>query len=248
MREPIQQKRCEDDLVIDLDFTILHEDTACLIVDKPAHLPVHPTGRFKSKNLLSLLEKTTLFAQGELHIITRIDSETSGLVLIAKGDSAARFLSMQAETKNVQKEYSAWVLGQIDKTNDSIALPLIYRKVGEIHKSLASTEGKSCQTDYELVRHQPSASLLKIIPQGGRTHQIRCHLATVGYPIAGDKLYIDSHIFLQYRDFGWSDAMLPALKSPRLLLQCDRLRFVHPLTKTFHEFKSQKILPEPSLF
>ena len=117
------QQRPEEDLFVRTDYRILFEDSHMMAVEKPSPLPVHAVGRFRKKNLLSLLQNSRENAS-EFRIVNRLDSETSGVVLVAKTREAASFLGSQFEERSVQKEYVGIVFGRFEEKKGTVTLPL----------------------------------------------------------------------------------------------------------------------------
>jgi 23S rRNA pseudouridine1911/1915/1917 synthase len=231
--------RTEEELYVETGYKILHEEEDFLVVDKPAPLPVHAVGRFKEKNLLSLLIRDLRPGGEGLRIVNRLDSETSGLVLVARSSQAAGKLGILFESRQVAKEYHAVVFGvpaaRAGTISDSLGL-----KVESGHNIRSSDpEGEKAQTDYQVLSSAGGYSLLKVMPRTGRTHQIRAHLSFLGHPIVGDKIYIDPRIFERYIHEGWVEAMRPVVKAERLLLHASLLEFRHPVTGASVKFTSE---------
>ena len=231
--------RREEDLYVETCYEIVYEDDFFMAVNKPAPLPVHPVGRFKEKSLLSLLKKDRDAAGSELRIVNRLDSETSGLVIVAKSSEAAGKFGLLFEKRCVEKEYQAVVLGHPAALKGSIRISLGTETRNFQHVRVSDPEGQDAWTDYEVLKESGGYALLKIIPHTGRTHQIRAHMALMGHPIAGDKIYIDSSIFERYVREGWQEDMRPVVKAGRLLLHAVKLAFEHPMTGRRMEFFSE---------
>ncbi len=230
-------ERREEDLYVDTAYRILYEDTFLIAVDKPAPLPVHAVGRFKEKNLLSLMK---MAGCGEtLSIVNRLDSETSGIVLAAKSSEVAGKLGIQFQERQVSKEYLGIVMGCLKVKQGRITFPLATSTQGLQHIRVPDPAGQTAETDYEVIEEKESYSWIKIRPLTGRTHQIRAHLKAIGHPLVGDKIYIDCGIFEQYIRHGWLESMRPTVLLPRLALHASSLRITHPVNQKPLEFISE---------
>lgn len=222
--------RAEEDLYVETGYKILYEDEFLLAVDKPAPLPVHPVGRFKEKNLLSLLIKDLRPGAEGLRIVNRLDSETSGVVIVAKSGAMAGKLGILFQDRQVKKAYHAVVFGAPATEAGTISLALGISEESGHNIRKPDLLGEAAQTEYQVLSRTGGYSLLKVMPLTGRTHQIRAHLAFIGHPIVGDKIYIDPRIFERYIHEGWQEDMLPVVGADRLLLHASQLMFCHPVT------------------
>ena len=173
-------------------FGLVHEDDELLVVNKPADLVCHPT---KGDEYSSLISRVRLhLGQADVHMVNRLDRETTGIVLLAKRDEAARELRKLWESGAVQKSYDAIVHGHVGPESGLIDEPLGPDEVSPVAiKDRVRTDGREAKTAFTVAsrfsRAEGNFSLLRVQPQSGRKHQIRIHLAHLGHPIVGDKLY-----------------------------------------------------------
>lgn len=170
---------------------ILWQDEALVVVNKPAGLLSLPDGYDSSQpHLRSVLEPHL----GRLWIVHRLDRDTSGVILLARSATAHRALNTQFEQNRVEKCYHAIVPGAPDWDHLSVDLPLRANVGRRRRTAVDRLRGKPASTNLKVLERLDTAglgtySLIEARPQTGRTHQIRAHLAAVGYPVAGDPLY-----------------------------------------------------------
>jgi 23S rRNA pseudouridine1911/1915/1917 synthase len=174
-------------------FEVIFEDADLLVINKPAGLVCHPT---KDGEWSSLIGRTRLYLGTEkpAHLINRLDRETSGVVLAAKNPAAAGLLGKIWESRSVEKKYLAIVHGAVEKEEGSIDLPLGKDEASPVAvKNCVRPDGAGAVTEYRVERRFRRAdgefTLLRVRPKTGRKHQIRIHLAALGHPVVGDKLY-----------------------------------------------------------
>jgi 23S rRNA pseudouridine1911/1915/1917 synthase len=171
---------------------VLHEDDDVLVVDKPAGLVCHPT---KGDEWSSLIGRVRLhLGSGEGRLVNRLDRETSGVVLIAKHRDAASELGSLIASEHVDKTYVAIVHGDVVDVPRTIDAPLGRDEHSSVAiKDVVRPDGAPARTRIAgarpFARDGASFSILEIVPETGRKHQIRIHLAHIGHPIVGDKLY-----------------------------------------------------------
>ncbi len=180
-------------------FAVIFEDDDLLVINKPAGLVCHPTKGDEYSSLISRI-RLHLGPDSSAHLINRLDRETSGVVLAAKNAATAGELGKILESRAVTKEYLAIVHGHVTAEQGTVEVPL----GKDLHslvaiKDCVRPDGALARTDY-YVEHRftrptgPAAdpmpfSLLRVVPLTGRKHQIRLHLAHLGHPLVGDKLY-----------------------------------------------------------
>lgn len=182
------------------DFSVVDETDAWIVVSKPAPLAVHPANGKIEPTLLSGLEALLVYdlaGGGRLSILTRLDRETSGLVLVAKTPAAARHFSGQLEKRTMGKQYLAVVHGWPEWDEFVLAAPIL--RLGEVEESPiwlrqgVRPGGRECVTSFRVedrFRNQHGAfARVRCFPETGRMHQIRVHLEHLGHALVGDKIY-----------------------------------------------------------
>jgi 23S rRNA pseudouridine1911/1915/1917 synthase len=217
----------------------IHEDDAILVADKPAGLLVHPTHSCLKNNLVHLLRAE--HPGVPLALAHRLDRDTSGVIVLTKTVDAARALAAQFEKREIEKTYLAAVHGRVRPLQGTIDAPLgVSRSLQVIFRR--STDGQKAQhaeTRFRTLGRGPSASLVMLTPRTGRRHQLRAHLAAIGHPIAGDRLYgLSDRDFLKHLRGVLNEDARRALLADRQLLHAHRLRLRHPATGRLVTFTS----------
>jgi 23S rRNA pseudouridine1911/1915/1917 synthase len=216
-----------------LHFGVLHEDDALLIVDKPAGLPMHPTATYHKHTLSYLLRQHYAPDAGFApRIAHRLDRETSGAVVCAKTIEAERALKQGFEAHSVEKSYVAIVRGELAENAGEISLPMAPVREGLHVLMEVRPDGLTAWTRYEVQERANGHSLVSLFPRSGRQHQLRVHLAAIGHPIVGDKLYGPEREapFLEYIETGMTPELTARLGHERQALHALTLRFTHPAT------------------
>ena len=209
-----------------IPLNIIYEDADLLVVDKPAGLTVHPAPGHPGHTLVNailahfphLADISDSLRPGIVH---RLDRDTSGVMLVAKNRIAQANLINQFKDRTIVKAYLALVKGQLTPERGIIEAA-IGRDPRNRKRMSVVTEGREAHTEYRVIKYVGNYSLLEVIPETGRTHQIRVHLAAIGYPVAGDPMY--------------------GMKSPHLsrqFLHACRLGFKLPSTGEYVEFTSE---------
>ncbi len=204
---------------------IVYEDDDLLVVDKPAGMTTHPSpGQTKHTLINAILSHYPKLAgvDNSLRpgIVHRLDKDTSGLIIVAKNKLAQLKLIEQFRTRSVSKTYVTLVKGHLSPETGIIEAP-IGRSSTDRKKMAVVSGGRQALTDYRVLKYYRDCTLLEVKPETGRTHQIRVHLAAIGYPMAGDSVY---------------GVKVPFLK--RQFLHAQRLSFSLPSSGKRVEFKS----------
>jgi 23S rRNA pseudouridine1911/1915/1917 synthase len=175
----------------DMPLDIVYEDEVVLIVNKPSGIPVIPSHQYPSgtlaNGLLRYFKEQNLAST--VHIINRLDRNTSGLMLVAKHRfSHERFFKMQKK-KEIHRRYLACVEGSIEQESGIIDAPIGRRDGSAIERQVDWQSGRRSITHYKVLRRSKDWTLVAVRLQTGRTHQIRVHFASIGHPLLGDDLY-----------------------------------------------------------
>ncbi|MFD4704878.1 RluA family pseudouridine synthase [Gottfriedia sp. NPDC058432] len=214
------EKPSEELIAEDIPFEIVYEDDAVLVINKPFGIPSIPSREHPSGTLANglLFYYQTIGLQSTIHIVTRLDKDTSGLMLIAK-NRYIHYLFSKNELKNVQRKYLAIVHGQMNDT-EGVIRAKIARKSDSIIERIVSEEGQEAITHFNVLVVNRDSSVVELELETGRTHQIRVHMASIGHPLVGDDLY------------GGNTDLLK-----RQALHSYQLSFIHPIDHTEKNFE-----------
>ncbi len=189
--------------------SIVHRDDVLLVLDKPSGLLSVPGQHPKLADSLATRVRET-YPQAQM--INRLDKDTSGLVLMSLDKKAHAMIAAQFENRTTKKFYTAVVWGQVADDEGLIDLPLASDVDNKPRHRVDHENGKPAQTAWRVVERMNDRTRMQLMPQTGRTHQLRVHMAAIGHPILGDEFYAQA------------DALAA---SPRLLLHAEKLAFTH---------------------
>ncbi len=204
-----------------LPLEIVFEDRHLLVVNKPAGLVVHPAPGHPSGTLVNaLLAHRPEVNAADLDptrpgIVHRLDRDTSGLIVVAANREVQAALQAQWKSRKIVKRYLALVYGRVEPPQATIDAPLGRDPAHRQRIAVRESGGRAARTSYQVREHLAQATLLEVLLHTGRTHQIRVHLASVGYPVVGDRVY---------------GPRRPTITAPRQMLHAWRLSFTHPVT------------------
>ncbi len=207
----------------DVELNILYEDRWLIAVDKPAFMLVHPLTIQENGTLANIIRQYQICQNEEYTIrpVSRLDRNTSGIVLFAKNSYVQHVLQIQGKNGRFQKEYLALTDGHLWLPYDRITKK-IGRKPGSIIEHEVSDTGKDAITEYSVIKQYKNFELVYIRLFTGRTHQIRVHMGSIGHPVTGDTLYGEKE----------------NVKINRQCLHAHRIQFDHPITNKTVKIKS----------
>jgi 23S rRNA pseudouridine1911/1915/1917 synthase len=202
---------------------IIFEDESLIVVDKPAGLLTIATAREKERTLYALLWEHVSHSRprGKIFIVHRLDRDASGLLVFAKSPEAKAFLQDQFKLHTAGRTYKALVEGRVAADSDTIRSYLAENRAHRCYSTTDSRLGKHAVTRFRVVKRSSRSTLLEVQLQSGRKHQIRVHMAEMGHPIVGDKMYGSQRNPLH-----------------RLALHAERLALCHPITGEKKQFES----------
>ena len=228
LSHPAEQPYQAENIALD----IVYEDDALLVINKPVGLVVHPgSGNWEGTLLNALLHHAPQLASvPRAGIVHRLDKNTSGLLVVAKTVAAQTALVRQLEARSVHREYLALVHGELMR-DGKVDAP-IGRHPSQRIKMAVVESGKTAVTHYHIENRFPSCTLLRCRLETGRTHQIRVHMARIGHPLVGDRVYLKG-----------PQKCVPQLRAllngfPRQALHATRLALEHPVSGEWMEWNA----------
>ncbi len=209
----------------DIPLDILYEDNDIIVVNKKSGMVVHPGNGNYSHTLVNALMAHTddLSDEGgseRCGIVHRIDKDTSGILLVAKTNKAHRILSDGFKNKTIKRKYIALVYGVINNNYGKIVAPIGRSKTDRKKMAVTDENSKAATTNFKVLERYKNSTLVELILETGRTHQIRVHMDYIGHPVVNDPMYGRRKVI---NDYGQ-------------MLHAEYLGFNHPITGKFMEF------------
>lgn len=223
---------------------IVYEDARLLVISKPGDVVCHPSKAGPWSSLVGAVREYTRLPT--VHLVFRLDRETSGIVVLAKDAEMASRLQTAMMQRQIGKKYFAILSGELaaaitvdQPLGDDIASPVFV-------KSAVRPDGQRSITHFTPVAPANGFTLASVVTETGRKHQIRAHAQWLGYPLVGDKIYgPDARCYLEFIDHGWTEGLAMKLLLPRQALHCAGIdlrtaglehRFTAPLPDDLREF------------
>jgi len=206
-----------------MPLDIIFEDDYLIVINKEAGIPTHPSRNHYMGTLANGLMCHWMEEGRDITIrpVNRLDKNTSGLVIFAKSSHIQHLMSIEDYRSKITKEYLAVVQGVVGADSGTVDAPIAREKLHSIRR-VVREDGAEAVTHYSVIERYEDCSLLEIVPETGRTHQIRVHMAHLGYPLLGDELY------------GGSQERIK-----RHALHAHRISMLHPIENRMLEFSAQ---------
>ena len=206
-----------------MPLDIIFEDDYLIVINKEAGIPTHPSRNHYMGTLANGLMCHWMEEDRDITIrpVNRLDKNTSGLVIFAKSSHIQHLMSIEDYRSKITKEYLAVVQGVVEADSGTVDAPIAREKLNSIRR-VVREDGAEAVTHYSVIERHEDCSLLEIVPETGRTHQIRVHMSHLGYPLLGDELY------------GGSQERIK-----RHALHAHRISMLHPIENRMLEFSAQ---------
>lgn len=215
---------------VNTQLELVFEDENILVLNKPAPLPVHASGRFIKNTVLGILQLA--FPLEKFKTVHRLDANTTGLLVLAKNTSTANELIQQFTQQTVSKQYLAWVEGVLTHKQFTITETIGKAKTTSGSRAIAK-QGVSAKTTVTVLQQKDNTTLVSLAPKSGRTNQLRLHLANIKHPIVGDIGYKDANYFKENPLTYPQDCLMLHAWKLQFMLQKKVLEFVAPIPDKF---------------
>lgn len=211
----------------DIPLDIVYEDDDIIVVNKQSGLTVHPGSGNKENTLVNALlyynkNLSTIGGLERPGVVHRIDKDTSGLIILAKNDTAHNILANYFKEKSIKRTYIALVKGIIDNTSGTIDAPIGRDEKNRLKMTVTAKNSKPAITHFKVLKRYKKYTLLSLVLETGRTHQIRVHMKYINHPVFNDPLYTND----ETTNFGQ-------------FLHSYKMELLHPITKEKLEFVSE---------
>jgi 23S rRNA pseudouridine1911/1915/1917 synthase len=227
----------EDEMKPDNPRTIF-EDDDLFVVDKPAHMVCHSAKKPEHPTLVAWLREHGVAVP---RLLNRLDRETSGLIVVAKNERAAGILGKQLQRGEIVKQYVAICCGHLKPDRGVVDRSIGFDPNSAVYTKRRVDEagGRPSVTEFGVEKRLDRFTVVRLIPRTGRTHQLRVHMAWLGHPIVGDKMYgPDDRWYLKFIEHGVTKEMVDALLLSRHALHANRILLRHPTTQESCEFRA----------
>jgi 23S rRNA pseudouridine1911/1915/1917 synthase len=217
---------------------VIFEDEDLLVVDKPGGMVCHSAQRPEHASLAEWLRE---YGVPTPRMINRLDRETSGLVVVAKNERAAKTPGKAVLRREIEKEYVAICQGEFAEESGVIDQPIGVSQTSVVYtkRVVDGAAGQPSLTRFVVEKRLHDFTVVRLMPRTGRAHQLRVHMAWLGHPIVGDKVYgPDETLYLQFIEHGVTSEMLEKLLLPRHALHAERVAFLHPGTQQSCTFQA----------
>lgn len=203
---------------------IVFEDERLLVLNKPGDVVCHPSKAGPWSSLVGAVREYTKLPT--VHLVFRLDRETSGVVVLAKDPAMASRLQTAVQKRRIGKKYLAVMMGELTAAvtvdqplGDDLSSPVFMKSA-----VVAAGEGQRAVSHFTPLESRCGVTLVRVVTETGRKHQIRAHAQWLGHSLVGDKIYgPDARLYLDFVDHGWTDALAEKLLLPRQALHCEEI-------------------------
>jgi 23S rRNA pseudouridine1911/1915/1917 synthase len=219
--------------------TVVFEDDDLLVVDKPAHVVCHSAKKPEHPTLVAWVRAHGIATP---RLLNRLDRETSGLIVIARHERTAKILGKQLQRGEITKQYVAICCGEFKQERGAVDKPIGFDRDSAVYtkRGVDEANGRPSVTEFVVEKKLAGFTVVRLTPRTGRTHQLRVHMAWLGHPIVGDKIYgPDDRWYLKFIEQGVTQEMVEKLLLSRQALHTDHVSLRHPTTQQRCEFRAE---------